>query len=359
MKTLEVTLLLLSCTTVLFGQRDSRIIGLMDKITAAFEADYYISAIEDERPFRANLGVVSRGPRKDLKRPLILESGFFEGLLAQMNNWIRPAQGAEPVVAKLRALYIWEKEWMNTGLGFIHLEMAFAGMKEEGESIVTIEFSGKGQTVSQGHGPRLETAFFLCLQQYAKKRQALEVTERVSRVDERPDNRKAQIMAAENFLQLWEGSLNPATGNLRRKGGPYRYRLKKKKEPAEMPHYALLKEERLFIRAANYPGGGNYYTRVLEQGRYMFMIDDLVIKRGSALSPGLDEISGKAGIIIDMKTGVPHIVNDELMEGLMAPYPDLQEKYLFKDILDFPFQLTRVQYVIAEINRREREQQSQ
>lgn len=355
MKILKVALLLLAPATVLPGQSDSRVIGLMYKIASSFEADYYINAIEDERPFRANLGVVNRGPGKDLKRPLILESGFFDDLLKQMNKWIRPAEGAEPVVAKLRTLYIWEKEWMNTELGFIRLEMAFAGAKDEGESIVSVEFSGKGQTVSQGHGPRLETAFFLCLQRYAEKREASRVADRASKVDERPADRKAQIMAADNFLRLWEGNLIPVTGNLRRKGGPYRYRLKRKKEPAEPPHYALLKDDRLFIWAANYPGAGNYYTRVLEQGRYMFMVDDLVIKRGSGLRPGLDEINGKAGIIIDMKTGVPHIVNDELMEGLMAPYPDLREKYLFKDILDNPFQLTRVQYVIAEINRRERE----
>lgn len=83
------------------------------------------------------------------------------------------------------------------------------------------------------------------------------------------------------------------------------------------------------------------------------MIDDIYIRQDSELKEQFGQFFGKVGIVIDMDTGLPQIVNDELMAQLMAPYPELREKYLFKDILKFPFQLTRVQNVIAEINRRE------
>lgn len=354
MRMLLILLLFFLSGPALLGQNDFRVIGLINKITASVSTDYYIQSVEDQRAFRANLGIVNRGPKKDLKRPLIPESDFFEVVQKRMNAWIRPGEGAEPVVAKLRELYIWENQWMNAELGFVRLEMAFSKSVDE-ETVIIVEFSGKGQTVGEGHAPRLEKAFFLCLQRYTEKRQTPGALVAAPKATFEPGGGRARLMAVDNFLRLWEGNLIPVTGNLRRRGGLYRYRLKQKDKEEDMPYYALLKDERLFIWAANYPGAGNYYTRVLEQGRYMFMIDELFLKRGSGLKPEVGNIDGKTGIIIDMKTGVPQIVDDELMEQLMAPYPELQEKYLFKDILNNPFQLTRVQYVIAEINRRERE----
>lgn len=354
MRVLGIILLFLSAGFALSGQNDFRVIGSVHRITTAISADFYIHSIEDQRVFRANLGIVNRGVRKDIKRPLILESGFFDALLEQMNGWLSAEPGAEPVVAKLRELYIWEKEGVNAALGFIRLEMAISGKEPGQEKVISVELSGKDLTVAGGHAPRLEAAFFQCLQQYNEQRNRKAsgpVAAPPSVEETRPP--KPGLMAAANFLNLRQGKSNSVPGTLRRKGGPYRYELSRSSASNGFPHYALIKEDKLFIWAGNYPGAGFYYTRVLEQGRYLFMIDDIYIRQDSELKEQFGQFFGKVGIVIDMDTGLPQIVNDELMAQLMAPYPELREKYLFKDILKFPFQLTRVQNVIAEINRRE------
>lgn len=356
MRIAGIILLLLPHGHAAQGQDDYRVIGISGQATASISADFYVKSIEDQRAFRANLGIVNRGPRKDLKRPLLPESGFIDAVLKQMNSWVIPAEGAEPVVAKLRELYLWEKQGLNAGQGFLRLEMAFAGTDGE-DNVISIELSGKELTVAGGHTPRLEMALFRCLQQYAGQRSRNARPGPSALANSEEGGRRAGVLAAVNFLALWKGGLFPVAGNIRRKGGLFRYGLNQgrgNKQGQEFPHYALKKEDKLFIWAGNYPGGGNYYTRALEQGRYLFLIDDITIKPGSGLQEAeLGQFSGKAGIIIDMETGLPQIVDEKLMEKLMEPYPELREQYLFKDILEYPFQLTRVQNVIAEINRRE------
>ncbi len=334
------------------GQNDYRVIGTGDHVKESVSTDFFIHSIEDQRAFRANLGIVNRGVMKDLKRPLIQESDFFNHILKRANSWLRPGDGPEPVVAKILELYLWESQWMNTEKGFIRLQIAFAGSWAQEETVVAVELSGKEIMVFNGHAPRLETAFFRCLQEYNEGRKNA-VKNDASAPPARPKAGKADILAAANFLDLWKGGLSRVPGNLRSKGDLFRYQLTHRGEPSIPPYYALVKGGKLFIWAGNYPGSGKYYTRVLEQGRYLFMIDEISIKPESELKSELGQFVSKVGIIIDMETGVPQIVDDGLMEELMAPYPALKEKYLFKDILKFPFQLTRVQNVIAEINRLE------
>lgn len=354
MRTFKLFLLISLASQMGLGQNDYRVIGASDHVKESVSTDFFIHSIEDQRAFQANLGIVNRGVMKDLKRPLIQESDFFGHILKRANSWLRPGDGPEPVVAKILELYLWENEWMNNEKGFVHLEIAFAGLSGQGETIISVELSGKEIMVSNGHAPRLETAFFRCLQEYNEGRKNA-VKNNASAPPARPKAGKADILAAGNFLDLWKGSLSRVSGNLRSRGDLYRYQLNRRGEPSIPPYYALVKGGKLYIWAGNYPGSGKYYTRVLEQGRYLFMVDEISIKPESELKSELGQFAGRVGIVIDMETGVPQIVDDALMEELMAPYPALKEKYLFKDILKFPFQLTRVQNVIAEINRLEGE----
>ena len=340
------------------GQSNYRVIGPVHQIGSSINTDFFIRSIEDRRDFRANLGIVNRGARKDLKRPLIPENGFFDSLLEQMNSWIQPEINAEPVVATLKELYLWESQGINTERGFIRLEMAFSGAVGQEEEAVTIVLSGEELNVANGHAPRLEAAFFRCLQAYNDRRKTVVSVSNTPQNTVEQKTGRAGIMAASNFLNLWKGELFPISGNLRRKGISYRYQLKRGGEEPEQFYYAIMKEGGLFIWAGQYTGtgAGKYYTRVLEQGRYLFMIDEISLNRESKEQAEVGQFSNtKVGVVIDMETGVPQIVDDELMKQLMQPYPALQEKYLFKDILKFPFQLTRVQNVIAEINRLEQD----
>ena len=352
MKFFYLPLILLTAIQPGLGQNDYRVIGAAHEIEASISSDYYIQAIEDQRAFQANLGIVNRGLWNDLKRQLILETGFWDSLLKQMNAWLLPQENAEPIVVKVQELYLWENRGMKAEQGFIRLKLSFAPAGKEVETVVAVELSGKETTVLDGHAKRLEAAFFRCLQQYDEKRK--NDGEGITSVFSAQDGAgRADILAARNFLNLWKGELFPASGSLRNKGVLFRYQLYRRGAPAEQPYYALLRKNKLYLWAGNYTGAGEYYTQVLEQGRYLFLIDELFIKQGSELAAKLGEATSRVGILIDMETGAPQIVDDELMEKLMKPYPALVEKYLFKDILKFPFQLTRVQNVIAEINQME------
>lgn len=356
MKCIHTLLIMMLIGRAVSGQDDYRIIGSTHQVRESINTGFFLQSFEDRRPFRANLGIVNRGVNKDVKRQLIPESGFFESMLQQMNSWLLPEEGAEPVVAAVKELYLWENQMAKGGEGFIRLEMAFAGTPEEEEAIIAVELSGAELKVADGHALRLEAAFFRCLQKYSEQRRLGENTGTMVPAEKERPRKAPGMLAARNFLALWKEAFFPLPANLRLKGGPYRYQFARSGEAPDQPFYALKDGENLFIWAANYPGAGEYYTRVLEQGRYLFLIDDISFREESKMRKELGlASSGKAGIVIDMKTGYPQVVDDALMENLMSPYPELQEQYLFKDILKYPFQLTRVQNVIAEINRREQE----
>ena len=203
--------------------------------------------------------------------------------------------------------------------------------------------------VSEGHAPRLEAAFFECLQRYREWRTAEKPTSPKLAANHNTDG----WASAGSFLDLWNGELEPA-GNIRlKKVGRADVARFKIRSSRSRSYYAVAKGDEWFIKANNYFGKGDYYVQVLEKGRYIFLIDERPAEGWKRLRSEQKAEGQRVGILIDMETGVPQIINDELLQALMAPYPDLQDRYVFKDILRYPFQLNRVRNVIAEINRRE------
>lgn len=333
------------------AQVDFRIIGAAQLIDRTFESDFYIASLVDERAFTANLGIVNRGVGQDIKRPLMAEAAFLPGLERQMNAWLLSKEDAVPVEVKLRELYFWEelrdKDWAGTG--YVRLRLAFAVPGEE-EREVGVQLSGNQLTVVKGHSPRLEDAFYQCLQRYQEsfsRRHLLSA----STASESPAAR-GRLLAAANFLDLRQQRYSALPGNLKRygKSNLHRYRLSDKRQQNRQYAYALIDDGQWFIRATSYPGWGDYYTRVLERGRYLFLIDKLNVHPKSDMAEqGLNGDS-QVGIIIDMQNGLPHLADDEALKRIMAPYPQLQEQYIFQDLLKYPVQLGRVQEIIAAIN---------
>ncbi len=331
------------------AQENFRVIGAAGQIERSLDSDFYISAIEDQRSFQANMGIVNRGAGKALKRPLIEEAGFFDTILVRMNSWLRPEEGAKPVIVQVRELYLWEHLRKRGGLGFIRLKAAFVEPDKNAVTLAEVQLSGEALNVSSAPSPRLEEALFRSLGQFIARR---EKASAVPVAEKQPSSSGSRIMAAANFLDLREGRYSETFVRLRRANGSglARYSLSGGNEDKFYPYYAVIRGEEWYIRGNNYPGAGEYYTRVLEKGRYLYLEDEVYIEPESELREELPNSPKKVGVLIDMETGIPRIINDELMEQLMAPYPALQEKYLFKEILKYPVQLTRVKNVIAEIN---------
>ena len=311
-------------------------------------SNFYISEVKDQRAFTANLGIVNRGEGQEEKRALIPEVGFWEDVKMRMNSWTNPAPQSSPVTVQVEELYLWENRSKQSDEGHVQLKVRF--VEQYGQEVpVEIELLGKELLVSEGHAPRLEAAFFECLQRYREWRTA-----------EKPDSPKLAAKrntdgwaSAGSFLDLWNGELEPA-GNIRlKKVGRADVARFKIRSSRSRSYYAVAKGDEWFIKANNYFGEGDYYVQVLEKGRYIFLIDERSAEGWKRLRSEQKAEGRRVGILIDMETGVPQIINDELLQALMAPYPDLQDRYLFKDILRYPFQLNRVRNVIAEINRRE------
>jgi hypothetical protein len=350
MKNSVSVLYLLFCFYSVLGQVDYRVIGVAKAIDTTLPGDFYIEAVEDQRTFQANLGVVNRGQDKVLKRALIEEAGFLNAILEQLNDWIKPEKHASPVIMQIRELYLWEYSDDSGSKGFIRLEVGFLEKGESQPKIIAVEMSDEQVEVAKGHAPRLERAFFESLNKYQSIRSSSAVEVRQS-VAAQPEE-SPQMAFLMNFLDLREGYFQeaPSSANIKRIGKPglFRYRLKKK---GEQPYYGIIKNNQLYIKASNFPGGGDdYYLRVLEKGRYLFLVDQVYIKPESEATVKLPQPLAKVGILIDMENGIPRIIDDHVINELLEAYPDLQEHYMFKDILRFPFQLSRIQKVIAEIN---------
>jgi len=339
---LHLFLLLLSSS--LLSQTDYRIIGLQGQVQDSISADFFVQGIEDRRSFQSNFGIVNRGSNRSKKRALMPKVGFFDQVKQLMNGWISPKQGAQPVVAQVEELYIWENLQLRAGEGGLRLKVAFLEPESGEETPVTVEMFGEKTRVPEGHAPRLEKAFFKSLQHFAAGQPA------VSREAAVPTARQGAVLAAASFLDLWAGRLQPVQARLEpcSVAGLHRYKLQTEGCRA---YYALVREGEWFIKANTYFGKGQHYSKVLEKGRYLFLIDE----RPSSLlvELGLSKTKNPLGVVIDMQTGVPKIVDDAFMQQLMAPYPDLQQQYLFDRIQEYPVQLNRVRNVIAEVNRRE------
>ena len=348
MKIFYYTLLLLLFTSGLNAQiPDYRIIGAAHQITASFTADFYLQELVDERSFQSNLGFVNRGEDRSEKRPLIPECGFLDEILQRMNGWIeRPDSGAVGVVAKLRRLYLWEH--CDLDRGYVYLEMAFQPQGEREERTVRIRLDGKELLVGRGHAPRLEAALHRSLQAYNELRLTGGT---IAGLQDDYEYSESRWMGAESFLDLREARFKPLRARPRPltvEGIPHLHF--RNKQHAE--HYALVHRGNWFIKASSYFGEDNHYVQVLERGRYLFLIDQPTVSSIFGVPVGNGGGAEKVGILIDMETGLPKVVTDELMQELMEPHPDLQRKFLFKDILRYPIQLNRVRLVIAEINRR-------
>ncbi|NRA50754.1 MAG: hypothetical protein HRU12_16595 [Phaeodactylibacter sp.] len=348
-----IVLFLCGSVAVSNAQVDFRVIGAAQRIDKVMESNFYIADIQDERDFTANLGIVNRGVDCDIKRPLIAEAEFFSHLKSRLNGWLMHESNAEPVVMRIKELYLWEhlRRELDDGEGYIRLPLLFdAPGKPTQEVAVTI--SGDQLTVAKGHSPRMEDAFFRCLQHYQERWENDDFEEAES--EEMKATRSARgLKTVNNFLDLKQGQSYSFPGKLKRVIGRLeRYRLRNQEQQERYRFYALQEGNQLFIRGNAYPGGADYYTRVLEQGRYLFLIDRVYFpKKSTFIEAGYP--SGKTvGILIDMKTGLPQIVTDELISEVLAPYPDLKKQYLFQDILEFPVQLDRVRKVIAEVNSR-------
>ncbi len=356
MKNVYFFLLVMLVSQLGLAQTSYRVIGLADHIDESINAGFFIQQIEDQRAFKANLGIVNRGSHKVFKRPLIQEIGFLKITLDKVNKWIRPSDQAEPVTMQIRELYLWEHLRRSSEKGYLHMEAAFVGKDQKEEAVISIDLSGEKLDVTNGHSIRLEEAFFQCVQKFDKQRQNAAVAAALAREnnnDRVTNTSRNQVLGVYNFLDLWKGNLTYTSSHLRRTGNRdlSRYALKSGKRESEKNFYAVVKGEDWYIKANNYTGLGDYYTKVLEKGRYLFLVDDVNLKPEEGMHLGEDIISNRVGILIDMNTGVPQIVTDDLMKEIMAPYPELRERYLFKNLLKFPFQLQRVQNVIAEINR--------
>ncbi|GJM32432.1 MAG: hypothetical protein DHS20C18_14330 [Saprospiraceae bacterium] len=356
----NIYLFLLLCFTVQLGtaQISYRVIGLADHIDGSIEGGFFIKQIEDQRAFKANLGIVNRGNEKVFKRPLIQEIGFLQITQDKINNWIHIQGQAEPIVMQIRELYLWEHLRRSSEKGYLHLEAAFVGQDQKPEAVISVDLSGEKLDVTNGHSIRLEEAFFQCVQKFEEQRKNAARAASLSQnnASKKVTNPgKSQVLGVYNFLDLWKGNFSYTRSHLRSSGNRIlgRYILKSGKKEAEKNFYAVVKGEDWFIKANNYTGQGDYYNKVLEKGRYLFLIDDINLKPEEGMNLGEEVISNRVGIIIDMNTGIPQIVTDELMSEIMAPYPELKQRYLFKNLLKFPFQLGRVQNVIAEINRLE------
>jgi hypothetical protein len=350
---LPLLILLLTGWVAGSAQVDFRVIGAAQRIDKIMESNFYISDIRDERNFTANLGIVNRGMDCDIKRPLIAESEFFSKLKSRLNGWLMHDAEAQPVVLRVRQLYLWEHlhRELDDGEGFIRLQLYFDAPGKPSQDI-TVTLSGDQLTVAKGHSPRMEDAFFRCLQNYQERWESDNFIEPpVESEAVEPATRGLQAVA--NFLDLKKGRAAPFPGKLKRMlGQQERFRLRNKERHERYNFYALKDGNELFIRGNAYPGGAHYYARVLEKGRYLFLIDRVHFPgQSSFVESGIP--SGKTvGILIDMETGMPRIITDELLTEIMAPYPDLKKQYLFQDILEYPVQLDRVRKVIAEVNSR-------
>jgi len=339
--------ILLLISQAVTAQTGYRVIGAVHHIEEAMSSDFYINKVEDRRAFRANLGIVNRGKDHSEKRALIPEVGFWEEIKLRMNSWTAPAPQSTPVTVQVEELYLWEDRSQQSGEGHVQLRVRFL---ERGRAIpVEVEILGKELLVSEGHGPRLEKAFFQCLQRYSELRQAEEPSPTGLAAANYPTDGWG---SAASFLDLWEGDLKPANIRLKKVGRADVPRFKIRSGRSHS-YYAIAKGDKWLIKVNTYFGEGDYYVPILEKGRYLFLIDERPREGWQRLGFDRGKPGERVGILIDMETGLPQVVDDELLKGLMAPYPDLQDRYLFKDIKKYPFQLNRVRNVIAEINRRE------
>lgn len=335
----------------LFSQssEENRVIHFPFSIKVPAVHDFYVDSLMDCRPFKYYTGLLSEGGETSLRVQVSLDKQYFTNLKTALKLWA-PRRGTErPVDVKVWEVFLWEQFFNNAMYRFaeVIIEVLENGQPRGFYQAVQKE-SSFGAFFT--HEELLERAFRSAIEQYAKKGKTMD-----PHFMNAPENlpSKGAYLSFLDFKykrkSLTNISLSP-TGNSRL----FHYKTAVS-DPEYDGFFAYEIGNDLFLHASIYSAKANYFSKVLERGRYLFLIDKINTKDLTNYLIGYD-VSKKSvellGIIIDSETGIPYYITDEFLYVIMEPYPDLQKQYLFKDIVSYSFQLERIRRVISEINKR-------
>ena len=349
----------LLCTQLSGQSLGTKIIKLYHFIKSPVDGKFYVESISDGRTFTQNIGLAHRRLDKPVVVPLILDRNFLSEFKVASDRWRSDRDGSRHVNITVREIYLWDHITSKDESRHAKVKLEFFDL--EGKSLGTFSatVTDRGNYKRFSHERRFEKALWECLNKFGK---SLKRPNKIIKEDEKVlasklERKLPKFGAAGSFLDLKKKQLRHRRLNLIKVDDPglHRFRPRDPKE-RKAEYYAYLDEGILYLKATNYLNSGDYFVRVLEQGRYHFMIDKIST---NSLSKDLfnEDLQEKVsntiiGIIVDGETGVPSFVTDEFLSTLMEPYPDLRDKYMIVDILSNPFQLERVRRFIGEINRR-------
>lgn len=333
----------------------AKIIQLLNHIDSPIEGSFYISSITDGRDFKSNIGVAHRYLDRPLVVPLLLSKNFFNDLQKATKRWKPERTGQRAVKMEIKEIYLWDYIHFQTERRYAKVVIDFIDNKGESLGRFTSLITEKGKYIRFSHEKRLEKAIWDCIVQFAE---FLDKGTKKKGYSNKSKLSEGSITfgAVNNFLDLKKQDLKFIRPVLEKANPPelYRYKPTNDKE-LKSGYYAYLTGEDIYIKATNYANSGAYYVKVLEKGKYWFMIDRVNIQSLSQdLFRDSDQMLANViiGIIIDSETGIPQFITDDFLKELIAPYPDLADKYLIVDILKYPVQLDRVRRLVAEINQR-------
>ena len=348
----------LLCTQLQSQSLGTKIIKLYHFIKSPVDGKFYVESISDGRTFTQNIGLAHRRLDKPVVVPLILDKNFLSEFKVATNRWRSNREDSRKVKIKVREIYLWDHFTSKDESRHAKVKLEFFDLDDQSLGTFSTIVTDRGQYKRFSHEKRFEKALWECLNKFGK---SLKRPNKIIKDDEpilasKRTKRTPTFGAAGSFMDFKQKTLRHLRLNLMKVDDPglHRYRPRDPKE-RKSEYYAYLDNGELFFKATNYLNSGDYYVRVLEQGRYHFMIDKI---NTSSLSKDLfenlhDKVSSTViGIIVDGETGVPTFVTDEFLNTLMEPYPDLRSKYMIVDILSNPFQLERVRRFVGEINSR-------
>ena len=332
-----------------------KIIKILQQVKGQVNGNFYIESISDDRAYKNNIGVVHRRLDRPAIVAMILQDGFLTDLKEATDRWRSLQKNSQKVKMKILEIYLWDYIGAKKEKRFAKVKVEF--FNDLGESLGTVQSlvvePGKYKRFS--HEKRLEKAFFECLGKFSKRLKSIKKSN--ARLANQPKEKKPlKYGKANNFFALKHKEISRVRRlNLIKVGNPSLYRYKPTdKEWRKLDCYAYLDGEDLYVKASNYHHSGDYFAKVLEKGRYLFLIDKIDIA-----SISKDHFQGEiktnnnpVGIVIDNESGIPYYVTDKFLERLLEPYPDLAGKYMIINVIDNPIQLDRVRRLIGEINQR-------
>ena len=333
----------------------AKIIRLLNHIDSPIEGSFYVSSITDDRAFNSNIGLAHRYLDRPLVVPLLLSKDFLKDLEQATQRWKPQMTGHRAIKMKIKEIYLWDYIHFQIERRYAKVVIEFMDREDESIGTFTSLITEKGKYIRFSHEKRLEKAIWDCLEQLAEYLKKGAKRNEYSKKAKREEG-TVVFGAVNNFLDLKKQDLKFIRPVLEKANPPELYRYKPTNDrELKTGYYAYLTGEDIYIKATNYANSGAYYVKVLEKGKYWFMIDRVNIQ---SLSQDLFRESDQMlanvviGIIIDSETGIPQFITDDLLKELIAPYPDLADKYLIVNILKYPVQLDRVRRLIAEINQR-------